>query len=250
MGEFKLELRSGNTQFRSKSAIFCPPWPWNFMDVLAKLHSTSSLHRLALCIISKPWVNSNWSYTLETLNSGQNRIFLSCVTLKFNGWPWKTTEHLLYTILSIVHYFKAIGKFQLDLQSRNAQFGSKSTIFCPVWPRNLTDDLKNYNRAALLYCFKLCASFHSHQSIQTGVTVRKRLVWVKIDVFLSRETLKFNRWPWKTIGSLFSATTSFVYHFIAIGEFKLELQSGNEKFGSKSMIFLILWNLTVDFEKQ
>ena len=30
------------------------------------------------------------------------------------------------------------------------------------------------NRASLLCCFKLCATFHSHRWIQTGVTVRKR----------------------------------------------------------------------------
>ena len=32
--ELKLELQSGNTQFWSKSAIFCPLWPWNSMDDL------------------------------------------------------------------------------------------------------------------------------------------------------------------------------------------------------------------------
>ena len=44
-------------------------------------------------------------------------------------------------------------------------------------------------------------------------------------------------WPWKTTGHLFYATSSFVHHFAAIGEFKLELQSGNTQFGSKSTIF-------------
>ena len=34
------------------------------------------------------------------------------------------------------------------------------------------------NRAPLLCCFKLCATFHSHRWIQTGVTVRKRPIWV------------------------------------------------------------------------
>ena len=38
-------------------------------------------------------------------------------------------------------------------------------------------------RASLLYCFKLCATFHSHSWIQTGVTVRKRPIWVKFDDF-------------------------------------------------------------------
>ena len=83
------------------------------------------------------------------------------------------------------------------------------------------------NRAPLLCYFKLCASFLSHWWIQTGVTVQKRLIWVKIDNFFSRVTLKFEGWPSKTIGHLFYATSSFVQHFVAIDEFKLELQSGN-----------------------
>ena len=49
--------------------------------------------------------------------------------------------------------------------------------------------LKN-NRAPILCCFKLCASFHSHQWIQTGVTVRKCRILVKIDDFLAV-------WTWK-----------------------------------------------------
>ena len=56
--------------------------------------------------------------------------------------------------------------------------------------------------------------------------------------FLSRVTLKFDRWPWKIIGHLTYATSSFVHHFITIGVFKLELESGNVQFGSKSMIFV------------
>ena len=39
------------------------------------------------------------------------------------------------------------------------------------------------NSASLLCCFKLCATFHSHRWIQTGVTVRKRPIWVKFDDF-------------------------------------------------------------------
>ena len=39
------------------------------------------------------------------------------------------------------------------------------------------------NRASLLCCFKLWATFHSHWWIQTGVTVRKRPIWVKFDDF-------------------------------------------------------------------
>ena len=147
-------------------------------------------------------MNSNWSYSPETPYLGQNRrIFFSCVTLKFEGWPSKTIGHLFYATSS-----EWVIKFNC---------------------------LSRY--------FKLCASFHSHWWIQTGVTVRKRLIWVKIDDFFSRVTLKFDGWPSKTIGHLSYATSSFVYHFIAIGEFKLELQSGNAQSGSNLTLFRAVW---------
>ena len=87
--------------------------------------------------------------------------------------PPQIIGHLFYTTLSFMHYFKSISEFKQELQSGNAQFGSKSMIF------------------------------------------------------FSRVTLQFEVWPWKTIGHLFYATSSFVHHFIAISEFNLELQSGN-----------------------
>ena len=82
--------------------------------------------------------------------------------------------------------------------------------------------------------------------------VRKRPIWVKIGDVLYRVTLKFDGWPWKTIGHLSFAVSSFVQHFIAFGEFKVELQSGNAHFGSNSTIFRAVWpwNLTDDLEKQ
>ena len=59
-------------------------------------------------------------------------------------------------------------------------------------------------------------------------------------------------WHRKTIEHLFYVASSFVYHFTAISEFKLELQSGNAQFWSKSMIFLAVWpwNLMDDLQKQ
>ena len=45
--------------------------------------------------------------------------------------------------------------------------------------------------------------------------------WVKIDDFLSRVTLEFYGWPWKTIKA-----------FMAICEVKLELGSGNAEWVS------------------
>ena len=207
--------------------------------------------------------------------------FFSHVTLQLDVWPWKTIRHLCYATSSFVHHFVAISEFKLESPSGNAQFGSKSTIFWALWTWNLTDDIghanlrdliaatglvillkldsnrrffspcdpeiwwmtpKN-NRAPLLCNFKLCASFHR---------VRKCLIWVKIDDFFSRVTLKFDGWPWKTIGYLFYSTSSFMHHFGAIGVLKLELESGNTQFGSNSMIFRAVWpwNLMDYLEKQ
>ena len=89
-----------------------------------------------------------------------------------------------------------------------------------------------FNRASLLCYFKLCAPFQRHRWIQTGITVQKHPIWVKIDdFFLSRVTLKFDGRPLKAIGPLSYATSSSLHHFIVIGDFKLELQSGNCQVG-------------------
>ena len=86
-----------------------------------------------------------WIKTEVTVRKCSIRVnighFLSCVTLKFHGWPWKTIGHLFYTTSSFVHHLKAMSKFKMMLQSKNAKFGSKSSIFCPVWPSNLMDEL-------------------------------------------------------------------------------------------------------------
>ena len=124
-------------------------------------------------------------------------------------------------------------------------YSARVTVKFDGWPR------KNI-RALLLYNGKLCASFQTHWCIQTGFTVQKLSIRVEIGDMLSRVTLKFDGWPWNTIGHLFYATSSFVQHFVPIGEFKLELQSGNAQSGSNLTIFRAVrpWNLTDDLEKQ
>ena len=150
-----------------------------------------------------------------------------------------------------MHHLIPLGDFKLELLSGNAQFGSKSEIFVPcdleIWWMTLEN-----NRAPLLCCFRLCASFHSHRWIETKVTVRKNSIRVKISDLLSCVTLKFDGWPWKTTGHLFYVASSFMHHFIAISECKLKLQFGNAQYESKSAIFYPMRprNLTDDPEKQ
>ena len=139
------------------------------------------------------------------LQSGNTRfgsksaICVSRVTLKFDGWPWKIMGQLFHTISSFVHNFKAIDEFKHTLQSRSAQFGSKSAIICPVWPSNLTEDLEN-NRASLLYYIKLCTSFQNHWWIDSGITVPKRSIRVKIGDFFNNRA--YLLWCFKLFASL------------------------------------------------
>ena len=142
ISEFKLELQSGNAQFWSKSANFWPHVNLKFGRMPLKNNRAPLRSYFKLCVsFHNHW--STWSYSPETPNSYQNlRFFLSRATLKFDGWPWKTIGHLFYTTLSFVPQFIAIGEFKLELQSGNAQLGSKSASFCPVWPWNLMDDLE------------------------------------------------------------------------------------------------------------
>ena len=136
-------------------------------------------------------------------------------------------------------------------QPSNLKFDSNRQFFRPC-DREIWWMTSKNNRALLLYYIKLCASFQIHWWIQTGFTVQKCSIRVEIGDMLSCVTLKFDGWPCKTIGHLFYPTSSFVHHFVPIGEFKLRLQSGNAQFGSKSTIFLAVWprNFTDDPQKQ
>ena len=298
ISEFKLDLQSGNAQFRSKLAIFdpceCDGWPWKTIGQLFYASSSFMHHFIGIrwfklrlqsgnanfgstseIVLSRVTLKNNRPHltyfklcasfhnhrSFPTSYSREHKIrvefgdFLSCVALRFNGLPWKIIWRLFYATSSYVHNFIAIGPFKLEFQSRNAKFGSKSAIFCPVSPCKLANDpdkkighlilptssiphhfiamhhfklellsgnaefgwkstvigtcdfkiwgmtLKN-TRAPLLCYLKLYAPFYSHRTIQTWVTANNCQIRVKI------------------------GDISIVHHFIAISEFRQELQSG------------------------
>ena len=156
----------------------------------------------------------------------------------------------LHTTMKSEKQGKSEGFDSCDRPS-NLKLDSNRQFFhpcdCEIWWMTS----KN-NRGLLLYYVKLCASFQILWWIQTGFTVQKHSMQVEIGDMLSSATLKFDGWPWKTLGHLFYATSSFVQQFVAIGEFKLELKSGNAQSGSNSTIFRAVrpWNLTDDLAKQ
>ena len=195
----------------------------------------------ALSIISKPWVNSNWKYSPETLNLGDNwkyyfvqceleiwqmtlnnngalflyyiklcawyqshgwihvRVtvrkcsiwakidFLSHVTLKFDiRWYQRTIGHLFFAISSFLYHSTAIGEFKLELQSRNAQFGSKSMIFFSVWPWNVMDDLEKHKST--------CSKQHQALCIISSPYVNSNWITKIINWVLTSATLNFDLW--------------------------------------------------------
>ena len=183
-------------------------------------------------------------------------------------WRWNLMGDPSKNRAPLLYYIKLCASFQIHqwiqtgvtVRKRPRSHGSKNCRFWPNQNRQFFETcdlaiwhmtLKN-NRAPLLCYFKLCPSFPSHWWVQSGVTVRNCLIWVKNDDIFRRVTLQFDGWPWKTIGHLFYTASSSVHNFVAIGEFKLNLQSGNVPFGSKLTIFLAGWpcNLTDELQKQ
>ena len=75
-----------------------------------------------------------------------------------------------------------IWKLRPAYSPETPNFGQDRWCFVPCDLEIWWITLEN-KRASLLCCFKLCATFHSHWWIQTGVTVRKRPIWVKFDDF-------------------------------------------------------------------
>ena len=157
-------------------------WPWNLIDDPEKIirhvfYTTSSFVYHFRSI-------SEFKLELQSENaqSGSNSMISWAV------WPCNLTYdlekkgHLFYATSSFVHHFVAIGEFKLELQSGNAQSGSNWHFLKPydleIWRMTFKND-----RAPLLCYFKLCAAFHRHWWIQTGVTVRKRPIWVKCYAF-------------------------------------------------------------------
>ena len=57
----------------------------------------------------------------------KSTVLLHCVTLEFDGWPWKTTGHFFYVVSNFVRHFITINEFKLKLQSGNDKIRSKLT---------------------------------------------------------------------------------------------------------------------------
>ena len=123
------------------------------------------------------------------------------VTLKIDYWRMTLKNNRA----PLLYYVKLCASFQIHWWSQTwvtawkhssrVKIGdffvpARVTLKIDYWRMNL----KN-NRTPLLCCFNHCASFHSQWWIQTGFTVRKRPIRVKIDDFLAM-------WPWNLTDDL------------------------------------------------
>ena len=158
-------------------------------------------------------MNSNWSYSPETVKLG-------CDLCDLDLWPWPFAWTSLLSLVITPENFMMIGWWEhgqkgvtdrrTDRQTDGQTDGRTDwTIHRAAWIA-----AKN-NRAPLLCCFQLCAWFHCHMWIQTGVKVRKRLSWV-----LTSVTLTFDLWPWPF------AWTSLLTMVITHGKFHDDTMMG------------------------
>ena len=118
---------------------------------------------------------------------------------------------LQVTVKWLTRQIWGIWKLRPAYSQETPNLGQNRWCFVPcdleIWWMTLEN-----NRASLLCCFKLCATFHGHRWIQTGVTVRKRPIWVKFRRFLElcdleiwRKTLKNNRAPFLCYFKLYAS---------------------------------------------
>ena len=100
------------------------------------------------------------------------------MTLENRGAPHLTYFKLCASFYSHRSILTVVTVHKRQIQVKGVYFFAPCDL--DIWQMIL----KN-NRAPLLCYFKLCVWFHCHTSIQTGVTVRKRLSWVLTSVTLT-----------------------------------------------------------------
>ena len=186
-------------------------------------------------------MNSNWSYSPET------KIWVvTSVTLTFDLWPWPfawilpwsnviTPENFMM-IRWWEHSQKGVTDGQTDRQTdRRTDRRTENTIHRAAWLQLKRCDRRTDGQTDRQTDRRTDGQTDGQTDRRTENTIH-RAAWSQL----------------KTIGQLFYATSSFVLHFVAIGEFKLELQSGNTQSRSNLTIFRAMWpwNLTDDLEKQ
>ena len=141
-----------------------------------------------------------WLQTGVTVLKCSIRVKIGDFFVPYDLDIWRMT--LKNNRAPLLYYVELCASFQIHWWSQTwvtawkrssrvkiGDFLSCMTLRIDVWPWKTLGHLS-------YVCFNLCASFHSQWWIQTGVTVQKRPIWVKInDFFLAM-------WPWNLTDDL------------------------------------------------
>ena len=167
-------------------------WPWKFkVKVMSKVKPDGHIWGLKfnryVCFsfhgnrIIFGWDTANSTFNLENSVMAKVKLNVHIWGREFNRYvcfSFRGNRTIFWLRYSKFHIWP--WKFKVKVTTKIGQVMGKQ--WCQKWKKSL------------------CASFCSHWWIQTGVTVRKRPIWVKMDDFFSHVTLQFDVWPWKTIG--------------------------------------------------
>ena len=193
-------------------------------------------------------MNSNWSYSPETPNLGQIRRFSEPCDLEIWQMTLKNNRAPLLCCFQLCAWFICHMWIQTGVRVRKqlSWVLTSVTLTFDLWPwpfawTSLLTMVITPENFMMIRWWE-----HGEKGVtdrQTDGRTDGRTDW----------TSHIAAWSQlETIGHLFYATSSFVQHFVPIGEFKLELQSGNAQSGSNLTIFKAVWpwNLTDDLQKQ
>ena len=148
---------------------------------------------------------------------------LTSVTLTFDLWPWSFAWMALLSLVITPENFMMIqwwehGEQELPLRKQirprpSGLYTCDEEFF--KWKEDNKANLRDLIAATCLVISN----------------------WIQIVNFSARVTVKFDGWPCKTIGHLFYATSSFVHHFLPIGEFKLSYSLETLNLGQNRQFF-------------
>ena len=181
-----LNLGQNRRSFVPCDIVFLCGWHCETIGHLLYVASSLMHHFIAIGELKQKLHSGNAQF------GSKLAIFLSRVTLKIDWWPWKTIGHLFYATSSFVHHLVTIVEFNLELQSRNAQFGSKSTIFWASWTWNLNDDLEKQKGFSPKRHLTLCIISSSYVNSNSSCSPEKdKLGYDICDLDLWPMTLTF-----------------------------------------------------------
>ena len=164
--------------------------------------------------------------------------------LKFDRWPQKATRNLFHAPGNFVCHFMAIHEFKLQLLSGYIHIGDKSLIFQPpVHYFLVIGEVKLKSQTEIGNFIALCELkiwLMTLKSNRAHLLCHPMHHLLAIDEFKlelqpgnaqsgSKPSIIWPVWPedlisdLKIIGHLFYVPSSFVRHFVAIGEFKMKL---------------------------